>query len=67
VGGNFKGFTINAGIDNVFDKKYFEHLSYLRDPFATGVKVPEPGRTFYCKCVLHLLNKFVGEGRAGFI
>lgn len=47
VGGNFKGFTISAGIDNVFDKKYFEHLSYLRDPFATGVKVPEPGRTFY--------------------
>jgi iron complex outermembrane receptor protein len=47
VGGNFKGFTINAGIYNVFDKKYFEHLSYQRDPFATGVKVPEPGRTFY--------------------
>jgi len=47
VGGNFKGFTINAGVDNVFDKKYFEHLSYRRDPFATGVKVPEPGRTFY--------------------
>jgi iron complex outermembrane recepter protein len=47
VGGNFKGFTLTAGIDNVLDKKYFEHLSYLRDPFATGVKVPEPGRTFY--------------------
>jgi iron complex outermembrane receptor protein len=47
VGGNFKGFTLNAGIDNIFDKRYFEHLSYLRDPFATGVKVPEPGRTFY--------------------
>ncbi|MDT7911230.1 MAG: TonB-dependent receptor, partial [Thermocrinis sp.] len=47
VGGNFKGFTITAGIDNVFDKKYYEYLSYLRDPFATGVKVPEPGRTFY--------------------
>ncbi len=47
VGGNFKGFTLNAGVDNVFDKKYFEHLSYLRDPFRTGVKVPEPGRTFY--------------------
>jgi iron complex outermembrane receptor protein len=49
VGGNFKGFTINAGIDNVLDKKYFEHLSYLRNPFAMppNVKVPEPGRTFY--------------------
>jgi iron complex outermembrane receptor protein len=47
VGGNFKGLTINAGIDNVFDKKYYEYLSYQREPFATGVKVPEPGRTFY--------------------
>jgi iron complex outermembrane receptor protein len=49
VGGNFKGFTINAGIDNVFDKKYFEHLSYLRNPLAMtpSVRVPEPGRTFY--------------------
>jgi iron complex outermembrane receptor protein len=49
VGGNFKGFTITAGIDNVLDKKYFEHLSYLRNPFAMppSVKVPEPGRTFY--------------------
>lgn len=47
VGGNFKGFTLSAGIDNVFDKKYFEHLSYQRDPFRAGVKVPEPGRTFY--------------------
>jgi iron complex outermembrane receptor protein len=47
VGGNFRGFTITAGIDNLFDKKYFEHLSYQRDPFRTGVKVPEPGRTFY--------------------
>jgi iron complex outermembrane receptor protein len=47
VGGNFRGFTITAGIDNVLDKKYFEHLSYQRDPFRTGVKVPEPGRTFY--------------------
>jgi len=37
----------HAGIDNVFDKKYYEYLSYQRDPFATGVKVPEPGRTFY--------------------
>jgi iron complex outermembrane receptor protein len=47
VGGNFRGFTITAGIDNVLDKKYFEHLSYQRDPFRIGVKVPEPGRTFY--------------------
>jgi iron complex outermembrane receptor protein len=47
VGGNFRGFTLSAGIDNVLDKKYFEHLSYQRDPFRSDFKVPEPGRTFY--------------------
>jgi iron complex outermembrane receptor protein len=47
VGGNFRGFTLTAGIDNVLDKKYFEHLSYQRDPFRSDFKVPEPGRTFY--------------------
>ena len=24
-----------------------EHLSHLRDPFASGVRVPEPGRVAY--------------------
>jgi iron complex outermembrane receptor protein len=42
-----KGVRVLAGIRNLFDKQYFEHLSYLRDPFATGAKVPEPGRTLY--------------------
>jgi iron complex outermembrane receptor protein len=36
-----------AGVRNLFDRFFFEHLSYLRDPFAAGVKVPEPGRTVY--------------------
>ena len=35
------------GVRNLLDKTYAEHLSYLRDPFAAGVKVPEPGRTLY--------------------
>jgi len=47
VGGNFKGFTLNAGVDNVFDKKYYEYMSYQRDPFRSDFRVPEPGRTFY--------------------
>ncbi|SNZ16071.1 TonB-dependent receptor [Hydrogenobacter hydrogenophilus] len=47
VGGNYKGITITAGIDNLLDKKYYDYLSYQRDPFRSGVKVPEPGRTFY--------------------
>ncbi len=36
-----------AGISNLFDKQYFSHLSYQRDPFASGVKVPETGLLAY--------------------
>ncbi|ADC88806.1 outer membrane insertion C-terminal signal [Thermocrinis albus DSM 14484] len=47
VGGSYRGLTLTAGVDNLFDKKYYDYLSYLRNPFKAGVKVPEPGRTFY--------------------
>ncbi|NPB08601.1 MAG: TonB-dependent receptor, partial [Aquificae bacterium] len=47
VGGTYKGFKLLAGVRNLFDKLYYTHLSYLRNPFSSGVKVPEPGRTFY--------------------
>ena len=33
--------------DNLFNHYYYEHLSYYRDPFASGVKIPEPGRNFF--------------------
>ncbi len=36
-----------GGVKNLLDKYYFRHLSYLRSPFRSGEKVPEPGRTFY--------------------
>ncbi|MFN3814078.1 MAG: TonB-dependent receptor domain-containing protein [Aquificaceae bacterium] len=47
VGGSYKGFNLTAGIDNLLDKKYYDYLSYQRDPFRSGVRIPEPGRTFY--------------------
>lgn len=37
-------FWLIGGIDNLFDRAYHEHLSYQRDPFRSGVAVPEPGR-----------------------
>ncbi|RMH79783.1 MAG: TonB-dependent receptor [Acidobacteria bacterium] len=46
AGLDYKNFRLIAGVDNLFDKHYFEHLSYLRHPFR-GAKVPEPGRSFY--------------------
>ena len=47
AGGELGGLRVVAGVDNLLDKFYYEHLSYLRDPFSTGSKVPEPGRSFY--------------------
>ncbi|MFN3481158.1 MAG: TonB-dependent receptor, partial [Thermodesulfovibrionales bacterium] len=47
VGYIYKRFKVFAGVRNIFDKKYYEHLSYSRDPFASGIRVPEPGRTLY--------------------
>jgi len=47
VGGEQGNFRITAGVENLLDKFYYEHLSYLRDPFSTGTRVPEPGRSFY--------------------
>lgn len=46
VGGEWRGVKAFLGVRNAFDKLYYEHLSYQRDPFAAGLKVPEPGRTF---------------------
>jgi iron complex outermembrane receptor protein len=41
------GVKLFAGVRNLFDRAYAEHLSYLRDPFGAGVRVNEPGRTVY--------------------
>ncbi len=38
---------LTVGLTNAFDRLYVEHLSYQRDPFRTGVRVPEPGRSFF--------------------
>ena len=38
---------VNVGVANLFDRLYVEHLSYQRDPFRSGVRVPEPGRTVF--------------------
>lgn len=49
AGVNIDSWRIYAGVYNLFDKQYYSNLSYLRDPFSSGVgvKVPENGRNFY--------------------
>lgn len=33
-------------VDNLLNHNYSRHLSYARNPFASGMKIYEPGRTF---------------------
>ena len=47
AGFKYRDLSIIGGVSNLFDIQYYNYLSYLRDPFATGVKVPENGRNFY--------------------
>jgi iron complex outermembrane receptor protein len=47
IGFNFRKFSASFDIDNLLDRYYLEYLSYYRDPFASGVKIPEPGRTLF--------------------
>jgi iron complex outermembrane receptor protein len=46
AGAGWRGMKVFAMVQNLFDRTYVEHLSYQRDPFAAGFKVPEPGRSF---------------------
>lgn len=39
------GLTGALEVQNVLDHNYYQHLSYLRDPFSSGFRVFEPGRS----------------------
>jgi iron complex outermembrane receptor protein len=41
-----------ATLQNVLDHWYYDHLSFQRDPFRSGVRVYEPGRTIHLNAVL---------------
>jgi iron complex outermembrane receptor protein len=43
----FGNVGLNVGVENLFGRLYSEHLSYQRDPFRSGVKIPEPGRNVF--------------------
>jgi hypothetical protein len=42
---NTGNILISIDLENLTNTLYYKHLSYLRDPFATGNKVFEPGTT----------------------
>jgi len=41
-------FRVIAGIDNIFDEQYYEHLS-RREKIADGEPIPEEGRNVYTR------------------
>jgi iron complex outermembrane receptor protein len=43
----FKRASLKLGLNNLFGRNYFEHLSYMRDPFRSGARVNEPGRNLF--------------------
>jgi len=45
----YRKWTASIAVDNLLNRFYYENLSYYRDPFASGVKVPEPGRNFFAQ------------------
>jgi iron complex outermembrane receptor protein len=45
AGFRLRYLNVTAAVDNVLDTLYAEHLSYQRDPFRSGLRVHEPGRT----------------------
>lgn len=47
AGLNWERWTVTAGVNNIFDKYYFTHLAYQRDPFRSGYRVPETGALAY--------------------
>jgi iron complex outermembrane receptor protein len=47
LGFTHRGLAASFTVDNLLDRYYYEHLSYYRDPFSAGIKVPEPGRNFF--------------------
>jgi iron complex outermembrane receptor protein len=47
AGFHYKSLSVYGGVYNILDRFYYSYLSYLRDPFASGERVPENGRNFY--------------------
>lgn len=49
LGATYRKLSASFTVDNLLNHFYYEHLSYYRDPFAAGVKIPEPGRNFFAQ------------------
>lgn len=55
AGLNWEQWSLQGGVNNLFDRYCLSHLSYQRAPFASGVKVPEFRRFAYVNLGYHYL------------
>lgn len=54
----YRKWSASLVVDNILDRFYYENLSYYRDPFASGIKVPEPGRNLFAQVKYNFLSKY---------
>ncbi len=47
AGYKYNHIYFEAGVDNLLDKEYYTYTDYYSNPYNTGIKLPQPGRTFY--------------------
>ncbi len=43
---DYNSFTFSLSVENLLNNDYSKYLSYVRNPFASGMRVIEPGITF---------------------
>ena len=51
AGLRLRHLVVTAGVVNLLDNTYAEHLSSQRDPFRSGVRLLEPGRQFFANII----------------
>jgi len=58
LGLGYKTGIINLSLNilNVTDELYYQHLSYLRNPYASGMQVNEPGRTILLTIMINSIG-----------
>ena len=47
LGYTASNFHLEGGVNNVLAREYTEYLSYARNPYTNGIRLPEPGRNFF--------------------
>lgn len=43
---SWSNLSVSLDVENILDHNYYQHLSFLRDPFSAKSNVFDPGRTF---------------------